>query len=123
MLLWISLLGGTALLVSVIMLIVAMARAERRARRNLFRALGLPEETVELLMARNSDILAELALVRIANATAGEADLAEPDEPATVADTLPHRLQPTIRLIHPAPGEARPTGGPRRQPYSGRRRL
>jgi hypothetical protein len=100
-----------------------MSRAERRARRNLFHALGLADETVELLMARNSDILAELALVRIANATSSEPNLAEPDEPPTVADTLPHRLQPTIRLVHPAPGEARPAGGPRRQPYSGRRRL
>ena len=123
MLLWLSLLGGVALLVAVIALVVAMSRAERRARRNLFRALGLPDETVELLMARNSDILAELALVRIPNAGSSEPDLAKPDEPPTAADTLPHRLQPTIRLVHPAPGEARPAGGPRRQPYSGRRRL
>jgi hypothetical protein len=123
MLLWVSLLGGVALLVAIVALIVAMSRAERRARRSLFRALGLADETVELLMARNSDILAELALVRVANATSGESEVAEPDEPATIADTLPHRLQPTIRLVHPVPGEARPAGGPRRQPYSGRRRL
>ena len=123
MLLWFSLLGGAALSAAVIALVIAMSRAERRARRNLFHALGLADETVELLMARNSDILAELALVRIANPAAGEAELAEPDEPPTVAETLPKRLQPTIRLVHPTHGEARPTGGPRRQPYSGRRRL
>jgi predicted lysophospholipase L1 biosynthesis ABC-type transport system permease subunit len=123
MLPWLSILGGVALLVAVIALVVTMSRAERRARRNLFRALGLADETVELLMARNSNILAGLALVRVGAATSSEPDLAEPDAPATVADTLPHRLQPTIRLVHPAPGEARPAGGPRRQPYSGRRRL
>ncbi|HEY0437546.1 MAG TPA: hypothetical protein VGC92_12970, partial [Phenylobacterium sp.] len=49
MLLWILLLGGLALAAAAVGLFLAMGRAERRARRTLFRALGLPDETVDLL--------------------------------------------------------------------------
>jgi len=113
MLLWIWLLGGLGLAAAAVGLIVAMRHAERRARRTLFRALGLDEATVELLMARNGDVLAELALVRRKDLT--PADLHE----APVA-----RGKPAIRLVHPASEEPQPApppdpGGPACQ----RRRL
>lgn len=64
MLFWVSLFGGLALVFAAGWLVVAMARAERRARRNLYRSLGLAETTVEFLMGRNSDVLTELTYVR-----------------------------------------------------------
>ena len=121
MLLWVSLVVGLALLGAVAALIVAMFRAERRARRNLYRTLGLAEETIDLLMSHSGDVLSGLALVRI-SAAAGE-PAGEPDQELPAQDALPFRLQPTIRLVHPVAGEARTPGSARRQPYSGRRRL
>jgi hypothetical protein len=64
MLLWISLFGGLALILAMIALMLSMGRAERRARRSLYRALGLAEATVDFLMKRNRDVLAELNYVR-----------------------------------------------------------
>jgi hypothetical protein len=123
MLLWISLLVGLALLLAGIALTVAMFRAERRARRNLYRSLGLAEETVELLMSRSGDVLSGLALVRLSPAGGAEVDAAEFEEAPATPDPAPFPAQPTIRLVHPVTGEARTPGGPRREPYSGRRRF
>lgn len=64
MLLWVSILGGLALIIGTTALVLSMGRAERRARRNLYRSLGLAETTVEYLMARNRDVLSELTYVR-----------------------------------------------------------
>jgi hypothetical protein len=64
MLLWVSIFGGVALIVGTAWLALSMGRAERRARRNLYRSLGLAEATVEYLMARNRDVLSELTYVR-----------------------------------------------------------
>jgi hypothetical protein len=124
MLLWIWLIGGVALAAAVVGLIVAVSQAERRARRTLFRALGLDEETVELLMARNGDVLAELALVRRQDLAALSG--AEPAEPEPAAG----RTQLSIRLVHPAgpaavvtpPADAaRPAASRRRLQLPGRR--
>jgi hypothetical protein len=94
--LWIWLIGGVALAVAGVALFLAMASAERRARRTLFRALGLDEPTIQLLMARNGDVLAELALVR-------RAELApDPRADAPAADAPSARGRPAIRLVHPA---------------------
>jgi hypothetical protein len=95
MLLWILLLGGLALAAGAMGLILAMGHAERRARRTLFRALGLPEDTVDLLMARDGDVLAELALVRRHDLTDPSGADLPPAEPAAT------RLPPSIRLVHP----------------------
>jgi hypothetical protein len=114
MLLWIWLLGGMGLAAAAVGLILAMSHAERRARRMLFRALGLDEATVELLMARNGDVMAELALVR-------RQDLApaEPHEPASARPTA------SIRLVHPTADEASSTPPPPDpgRPAGERRRL
>jgi hypothetical protein len=119
MVLWVSLLGGLALVIATVILIFAMSRAERRARRKLFQALGLTDETIELLMARNGDVLAELALVRLSSPT--ERDDAAPDALAPAPETSPQRSLPTIRLVHPVTGEARVPGSGR-EPHSGRHR-
>jgi hypothetical protein len=118
------LLGGLVLAAAALGLVLAMGSAERRARRGLFRALGLPEETVELLMARNGDVLAELALVRRQDLAALSG--AEPAEPEPAAG----RTQLSIRLVHPAgpaavvtpPADAaRPAASRRRLQLPGRR--
>src|SRR5882724_8456406 len=64
MLLWVSLLGGLALILAISGLTLSMSRAERRARRTLYRSLGLAETTVEFLMERNRDVLTELTYLR-----------------------------------------------------------
>lgn len=64
MLLWLSFFGVLALILAVGGLLLSMSRAERRARRNLYRSLGLAEATVEFLMERNRDVLTELSYVR-----------------------------------------------------------
>jgi hypothetical protein len=64
MFLWVSLFGGLALILSIAGLVLSMGRAERRARRKLYRSLGLEETTVDFLMARNRDVIAELTYVR-----------------------------------------------------------
>jgi hypothetical protein len=107
-------LAGLGLVAAAIALFVAVRQAERRARRTLFRVLGLDEATVELLMARNGDVLAELTLVRRQDLAAPEA----PPEPAT-------RPKPAIRLVHPTAEEASsasPPPDPGRPPGD-RRRL
>jgi hypothetical protein len=120
MLLWILLLGGLALTTAVVWLALSMGRAERRARRALFRAVGLDETMVELLMDRDGDVLAELTLVRRA-----EAGAHPPLEPTSEGA---RRRAPQIRLVHPA-GPAQnpdsadpPAGGPDRR-GGDRRRL
>jgi hypothetical protein len=98
MLLWMSLLGGlTIVTILMVVLIAAMFRAERRARRSLYRALDLSEDTVDLLMARNGDVRTELTLVRITPPAGVEAadEIADQDVP-------PVRDRPAIRLVHPA---------------------
>jgi hypothetical protein len=112
MLIWIALLFVLALLAAGAGCTVVMLRAERRARRNLYRTLGVSEETVNLLMARNSDVQSSLALVRIASV--GSADSKGPlsDPPMTGLATSPFR-RAAIRLVHPAadqPVESDPTG-------------
>ena len=100
MLLWLILLAG--FLIAATLLVVAMLRAERRARRSLYRALDLSEETIELLMTRNGDVLSELTLVRIT--PPATLDLTAPDSEVSSRETEPqaHRHHQTIRLVHPA---------------------
>ena len=87
MLVSIWLIGGLALMIGAVVLVVAMRRAERRARRVLFRALGLDEPTIDLLMARNDEVLAELARMRRGDAARGPSDAA------------PIRPNPAIRRL------------------------
>ena len=122
MLLLLSLLGGlAAAAIAAVALVVAMLRAERRARRRLFLVLGLSDETVDLLMARNGDLLTELTLVRLSPSSATGGDAVEPEQAPEGPDTAPLHPQPTIRLVHPVTGEARLPGSAR-QPYSSRHR-
>lgn len=83
MLLWFLLLVGLGIVLGTGGLVLAMNRAERRARRTLYRSLGLAESTVEFLMQRNRGVIAELNYLRLQ----GEAGLAE----ASAAVVLPER--------------------------------
>jgi hypothetical protein len=64
MLLWILLSIGTALSLLAIALFVAMARAERRARRVFYRSLGYSDEAIADLKVRNGPVAVQLAQVR-----------------------------------------------------------
>ncbi len=127
MLLWVLVIVGLAMAAAALGLVVAMRQAERRARRSLFRGLGLDDETVELLMARNGDVLAELTLVRLHPPNIES----ETDGPHGPAETPSRRLQPTTRFLHPLDGgapsaaaqAASATNAEPRLPASGRRRL
>lgn len=119
MVLWASILGGLALVIAAVAMILAMFRAERRARRKLFKSLGLPDETIDILMASNGDVLADLALARRSPPTDEDAD--GPDTPAPAAETSAQRPLPTIRMVHPVASQA-PIPGSGLRPYPGRRR-
>lgn len=117
MLLWVLLLVGMALATALVMLFFAMRRADRRARRVLFHTLGMTEETVDLLMARNSDVVSALALVRRthgAHAASGGAE-----DPTIASETKPGRGGPNLRLVRPL-NDAAPEAGEGRQPLSDR---
>jgi hypothetical protein len=116
MLLWIWLFLALVLAATGVGLLFGMARAERKARRALYRALDLDDATVDLLMARNGDVLADLALVRRTDPDGGAAEPA-PEPPAV-------RAKPAIRLVHPnaEPAPEPPAGDPGR-PAGDRRRL
>lgn len=79
---------------------------------------------VELLMARNGDVLAELTLLRKTPA-AGEATspleaASTAAKPSAAPEALPDKPQPAAHPVRPA--EARQPPGQRRQPYVGRHR-
>ncbi|MDB5434055.1 MAG: hypothetical protein JWR47_312 [Phenylobacterium sp.] len=105
---------GLGLVIAAGALLVAASRAELRARRNLYRALGIGEEAVDLLIARNGDVLSELSLLRAPEAEQPGEPAALPAEPDT-----PLRPQPAARLVRP--GETRQPAS-RRLPSSGRHR-
>lgn len=115
MLLWIWLVLALMLAAVGAGLLFVMARAERRARRALYRTLDIDEATVELLLARNGDVMADLALVRRAETEDGEG--VEPEPPAA-------RAKPAIRLVHPSaeapPGDPGPGGDRGRMSLPGR---
>jgi hypothetical protein len=100
MVLWVLLFGGLAAICAIVTLILSVSRAERRARRSLYRALGLAETTVDFLMARNRDVLTELSYVR----GEGEAAVSEAIEAA------PSRHRNVVFLrpgLHPPRGAAK----------------
>ena len=84
----------------------AMSRAERRARRNLYRALGISADAVDRLMARNADVLAELAAVRTSN---GVRDTDLPAGAAVIEGGVP--IEPEVASPR-AVTRARPSGPP-----------
>ena len=114
MLIWILLSVGLMLAAGCGWLGVSMLRAERRARRSLYRALGLAEATVEFLMERNRDVLTELSYVRENEATLIETIQFTPPRQATAG------IRPNLRLVRGAadgsrrPGEQEPS--PRERP-------
>lgn len=102
MLLWVLLLGGLALIVGTVGVMLSMSRAERRARRKLYRSLGLAETTVEFLMERNRDVLTELNYVRREGESAiGETARATPERDRNVVF-----LRPGPRAVQPLRGAA-----------------
>jgi hypothetical protein len=64
MLLWLLLSIGTALSLLAIAVLVAMARAERRARRAFYRSLGYSDEVIASLNIPQGSVAAQLARVR-----------------------------------------------------------
>jgi hypothetical protein len=102
MLLWLLLLVGLGMVLGTGGLVLAMGSAERRARRTLYRSLGLAESTVEFLMKRNRDVIAELNYLR----RQGEVTLIDVSAPAARRErklTLRRAGRQTDRL---APGSA-----------------
>ncbi|MGZ6016356.1 MAG: hypothetical protein ACXWKM_11485 [Phenylobacterium sp.] len=97
MLLWILLIAGIALLAMSAWLVLAMSRAERRARRSLYRSLGLAEATVEFLMERNRDVLTELSYVRQDEAALNEAVQTAPPRQTGLS------IRPNLRLVRSDP--------------------
>jgi hypothetical protein len=102
MLFWVSLVGAVALVLGTAGLVLSMSRAERRARRNLYRSLGLAETTVEYLMERNRDVLAELSFVR----HQGEAADHEALQALASRARNVTFLRPGLRASHVAPADS-----------------
>jgi hypothetical protein len=100
MLLWVLLLGGLALIFGTVGVMLSMGRAERRARRKLYRSLGLTETTVEFLMERNRDVLTELSYVR----REGESAIGETARAAPERDRNVVFLRPGPRAVQPLRG-------------------
>jgi hypothetical protein len=95
MLLWVLLLAALALTAASAWLVTSMGHAERRARRGLYRALGLAEATVDFLMERNRDVVTELSYVRQDEAALSEAVQMDPTRAAPVSS------RPNLRLVQP----------------------
>ena len=104
MLFWVLLSAGLVLIASCAWLVLSMGRAERRARRSLYRGLGLAEATVDFLMQRNRDVLTELSYVRENAATAIETLQVTPPRP------VGRGLRPNLRLVRPASDGAQLSG-------------
>jgi hypothetical protein len=126
MILWVAV--GIALTVATVAAIglgVAMSQAERRARRNLYRALGLGDEAANLLIARKSDVLSELARLRrpavASDAAASETPGPDGHRPPSDPDAAPLRSQAGVRSARSGDGEF-PAASARRTPYAGRHR-
>lgn len=96
MLFWILFIAGLTLMATSTWFVVAMWRAERRARRSLYRSLGLAEATVDFLMERNRDVLTELSYVRQDEAALNEAVQMAPPRP-----TREVGIRPNLRLVQP----------------------
>ncbi|MDB5423577.1 MAG: hypothetical protein JWQ29_993 [Phenylobacterium sp.] len=64
MLMWLSLSIGTVLCVVTLAVALGLSRAERRARRSLYGALGISEDLIPALMSQKGPVSAQIALVR-----------------------------------------------------------
>jgi hypothetical protein len=88
--------AGLTLMAASAWLVLSMGHAERRARRSLYRSLGLAEATVDFLMERNRDVITELSYVRQDEAAVVEAvQIATPRQAAA-------GMRPNLRLVRPA---------------------
>jgi hypothetical protein len=106
MLFWVTLLAGLLLVTTLVA--VAMLRAERRARRHLFRTLEFSEDAIEFLMSRNGDVRSELTLARILPPSPPEPEAAERPVPIPSAEPPALRPRPAIRLVHPIADDTGP---------------
>lgn len=116
MLIWLSLLFVLAVAAAGAGGIVAMRRADQRARRNLYATLGYGEDLVSALIAQKGPVSAQLAVVRKTGAlTSPRPDeappLAKPSTPRTFRYT--HALNGT-RAAHER--AARNADNPRNPP-------
>jgi hypothetical protein len=92
MLFWLFLSFGLGLAVAVIAVVLAMDRAERRARRTLYTALGYNDQLVAALMVQKGSIAAQLALVRETHAPAA------PDQASAGVDALKSAAPRSLRM-------------------------
>jgi hypothetical protein len=89
MLLWISLIGGLGLVAAIGATIIAMRRADRRARKTLLRQLGLDAETIDVLMMRKGDMRSVVAVLRRERASASRL----PRDPSAPTNRAPPFLK------------------------------
>jgi hypothetical protein len=92
MLFWLSLSFGLGLGVAVIAVVLAMGRAERRARRALYTALGYGDQMIAALMAQKGSISDQLALIRETRVATA------PDPTRAGVDALPSAAPRSARL-------------------------
>ena len=71
MLLWILLSFGLVMGVAIAACTMASSQAERRARRNLYAALGFNEDLIAELMSQKASVSVQLALVRRTSLSSG----------------------------------------------------
>jgi hypothetical protein len=116
MLSWILLSGGVALGVLALACALAMVRAERRARRHLYTALGLHDELVSVLMGQKGPVSTQLAVVRQSPVASG----VRPEELRSRVDGQQPKAQRSFRFTRAlnAPrtiGDERPALAPARR--------
>jgi hypothetical protein len=105
--LWLLVLGLPVLILAIGFFVLSIDRAERRARRGLYRNLGLEDVTVEFLMERNRGVLKEITFVR----GYGEAAIREAQATAAERSRNVKLLRPRLQVVAPDPSTT-PTDPP-----------
>lgn len=107
-LLWILVLGGALLALIALWLVVALPRAERKARRAFFQSLGLDEQAIALLTMRNEDLGAELNRLRQAGSKDAPSARADAELRSAVSKTPIDYHPPRQGLRAPAVANLKP---------------
>ncbi|HEY3948394.1 hypothetical protein [Phenylobacterium sp.] len=102
--LWLLVLVLPVLVLAVGLFVLSLDRAERRARRGLYRNLGLEDVTVEFLMERNRGVLKEITFVR----GYGEAAIREAQATAAERSRNVKLLRPRLQVVAPDPSKDPP---------------
>jgi len=105
MLLWLTLSIAVALCALTVAVVVAMDRAERRARHFLYTSLGVGDELMPSLMSQRGPVAPQLALVRKTSIMGGP----RPDEIRGRGDGLKTSAQRSIRYTRALNGTRAPS--------------